>query len=386
MMGRDADAEERSTRGLKGGEVPWSGSSSALPQVKGAGSPWDKWGRLLGGAWIFFLAYPIIAALNAPVAGWLRYLAGALLVLFAAIYVAFFTSIPDSEHVRRPWRVLGALTAIPLAVSPIIGINALSCGVFIMSFAIFHLPLRAAFATAGSVLAAMAAITVWTHSLAENWSILLIATIVGLFTGITRYVIETSILHEETERNLLVVRERERVARDVHDILGHTLTVVSMKAELAERLIDVDPERAKEELGDVQSLSREAIAELRATVGTLRARRLEDELSAARDVLSDAGVSATVTGEVDQVDPRFRVLFAWVVREAVTNVVRHADATRCTITVSPREVRVTDDGQGLGTAPLGNGLRGLKERVAEAGGTVTLSAPASGGTEIAVIV
>ena len=226
----------------------------------------------------------------------------------------------------------------------------------------------------------------WTHSLAENWSILLIATIVGLFTGITRYVIETSILHEETERNLLVVRERERVARDVHDILGHTLTVVSMKAELAERLIDVDPERAKEELGDVQSLSREAIAELRATVGTLRARRLEDELSAARDVLSDAGVSATVTGEVDQVDPRFRVLFAWVVREAVTNVVRHADATRCTITVSPREVRVTDDGQGLGTAPLGNGLRGLKERVAEAGGTVTLSAPASGGTEIAVIV
>lgn len=366
--------------------MPWSGSSSALPQAKGAGSPWDKWGRLLGGAWIFFLAYPIIAALNAPVAGWLRYLAGALLVLFAAIYVAFFTSIPDSEHVRRPWRVLGALTAIPLAVSPIIGINALSCGVFIMSFAIFHLPLRAAFATAGSVLAVMAAITVWTHSLAENWSILLIATIVGLFTGITRYVIETSILHEETERNLLVVRERERVARDVHDILGHTLTVVSMKAELAERLIDVDPERAKEELGDVQSLSREAIAELRATVGTLRARRLEDELSAARDVLSDAGVSATVTGEVDQVDPRFRVLFAWVVREAVTNVVRHADATRCTIAVSPREVRVTDDGQGLGTAPLGNGLRGVKERVAEAGGTVTLSAPASGGTEIAVIV
>lgn len=366
--------------------MPGFGDPAAIPQVKGDGSPWDRWGRLLGGAWIFFIAYPVLAALNAPVAGWLRYGAAGLLVVFAVVYVAFFTSIPDEDHRYRAWVVLAVLVGIALVVSPVIGINVLGCGIFVMAYAIFHLPLRPALLIAGAVLATMVAVTLWSGALAEAWSILLIAAIVGLFTGVTRYVIDASISHEETERNLLVVRERERVARDVHDILGHTLTVVSMKAELAERLIDVDPERAAAEVRDIQSLSREAIAELRATVGTLRARRLEDELSAAREVLADAGVVATITGEVEQVEPRFRVLFAWVVREAVTNVVRHAGARRCVIQVGPREVHVTDDGCGLGRAPLGNGLRGLQERVTEAGGTVTLTAPPSGGLEIAVIV
>lgn len=359
---------------------------SATTPPKFGGSPWDRWGRLLGGAWILFLAYPILAALNAPVADWLRYVTVALLLAFAVIYVVFFTSVPDDAHLARQWIVLVILISIILAVSPVIGINALGCGIFIMAYAIFHLPLRSAFVLAGAVLVVMIIVAVAAGNLANSWSILLIAGIIGLFTSITRYVIDASITHEETERHLLIARERERLARDVHDILGHTLTVVSMKAELAGRLVDVDPERAKEEVDDIQSLSREAIAELRATVGTLRARRLEDELGAAREVLSDSGVTATISGKIDHVDPRFRVLFAWVVREAVTNVVRHAGATRCTIEVGPREVRITDDGRGLGTAPVGNGLRGLKERVTEAGGTVTLSSPPSGGTEIVVIV
>ncbi len=73
--------------------MPGFGDPAAIPQVKGDGSPWDRWGRLLGGAWVFFIAYPVLAALNAPVAGWLRYGAAGLLVVFAVVYVAFFTSI-----------------------------------------------------------------------------------------------------------------------------------------------------------------------------------------------------------------------------------------------------------------------------------------------------
>lgn len=368
----------------EGDEVTGSGDAADAPRVKGPGSPWDKWGRLLGGAWIFFLAYPILAAVGAAAAGWARYGAVALLLAFAIVYVTYFTSIPDEDHPARPWIILATLSLIALSVTPVIGISVLGCGIFVIAYAIFHLPLRSAFTTAGGVLAVMLLVTLWGGYFASGWSILLIAAIVGLFTSVTRVVIEASTAHEETERHLLVARERERVARDVHDILGHTLTVISMKAELAERLIGVDPARAKDEAADIQLLSREAIAELRATVGTLRARRLEDELQAARHVLSDAGISATISGDASQVDPRFRVLFAWVVRETVTNVVRHAGANNCAIDIGFREMRISDDGHGLGPAPMGNGLRGLKERVTEAGGTVTLSAPPSGGTEITV--
>lgn len=345
---------------------------------------WPKWGRMLGGAWIFFLAYPIMSALHAPVAPWLRYACVLLLVAFAVVYVVFFTSIADKERYARQWVVLGVLILIAVAVSPVIGINTLGCGIFIMAFAIFHLPLRTAFATAGAVLVAMVVAAWLSGQFGNARSILLIAVIVGLFTGANRSVIQVSITHEETERQLLIARERERVARDVHDILGHSLTVVSMKAELAGRLIDADPARAKDEVDQIQALSREAIAELRSTVGSLRARRLDDELRAAHDVLTDAGVATTVTGEVAQVDPRFRVLFAWVVREGVTNVVRHSGATQCQVEIGARQVRITDDGRGLTGTHEGNGLRGLRERVEEAGGTVTLSTPASGGTELAV--
>ncbi len=358
-------------------------AATTEPGATGA-DPWPKWGRMLGGAWIFFLAYPIMTALDAPVAPWLRYACVVLLVAFAVIYVVFFTSIADEDRYARQWVVLGVLILIAVAVSPVIGINTLGCGIFIMAFSIFHLPLRTAFATAGMVLAVMVATAWFSGQLEYAWSILLIAAIVGLFTGVNRYVIQVSTTHEETERQLLIARERERVARDVHDILGHSLTVVSMKAELAGRLIDTDPARAKDEVAQIQALSREAIAELRSTVGTLRARRLDDELRAAHDVLSDTGISATISGEVARVDPRFRVLFAWVVREAVTNVVRHSGATECSVTVGSRQVKVSDDGRGLTGSHDGNGLRGLRERVEEAGGTVTLTTPESGGTELVV--
>src|SRR5690606_543184 len=125
--------------------------------------------------------------------------------------------------------------------------------------------------------------------------------------------------------------ERERVARDVHDVLGHSLTVVSVKAELAERLVDVDPARARAELVEIQSLTREALAEIRATVSGLRVARLGDELVAARTALTGAGIEADLPENPDVVDPRHRIVVAWVLREAVTNVVRHSGATRCTV-------------------------------------------------------
>ena len=186
----------------------------------------------------------------------------------------------------------------------------------------------------------------------------------------------------EAQGQHALVAERERVARDVHDVLGHSLTALSVKAELAARLIDIDPARAKEELESIQATARQALAEVRATVGGLRAGNLEAELAAAPLVLADAGVSTRVVGEVADTDPRHRALLAWVLRESVTNVVRHARAESVVIELGPRGIAVTDDGAGL-AGPEGNGLRGMRERVGGVGGTLTLT-PAGPGTRVEV--
>ena len=145
--------------------------------------------------------------------------------------------------------------------------------------------------------------------------------------------------YERMSRDLAIVEERERVARDVHDVLGHSLTVVTVKAELAERLVDLDPERAKGELAEIQALSRQALAEIRATVGGLRVARLGDELASARTALAGAGIEAHVPDDPGAVDPRHRTVLAWVLREATTNVVRHSDADACWVELDDEPAR-----------------------------------------------
>jgi two-component system sensor histidine kinase DesK len=190
---------------------------------------------------------------------------------------------------------------------------------------------------------------------------------------------------EETRAELALVAERDRVARDMHDVLGHSLTALSIKAELATRLIDVDPERARQELESIQETARQALAEVRSTVGGLRAASLEAELAAAPRVLADAGIETRVVGTVADTDPRHRTLLAWVLRESVTNVVRHAHASTVSIELSPSGLVVADDGTGFEADDRrdGNGLIGMRERVSAAGGTLRLSG--GSGTRVEVV-
>jgi two-component system sensor histidine kinase DesK len=171
----------------------------------------------------------------------------------------------------------------------------------------------------------------------------------------------------------------------VHDVLGHSLTVVTVKAELAERLVDLDPERAKGELIEIQALSRQALAEIRETVGGLRQARLDNELASARTALAGAGIEAHVPDDPAAVDPRHRTVLAWVLREATTNVVRHSDADACWVELDTDRLTVRDDGRGLGGRPEGNGIRGLRERVEAAGGHLSLETGREGhGTVLEV--
>lgn len=183
-----------------------------------------------------------------------------------------------------------------------------------------------------------------------------------------------------------VAAERERIGRDLHDILGHSLTAIAVKAGLARRLVGRDDPAAATEIGEVERLAREALADVRATASGFREVSLAGELAVAGTVLQAAGVTAHLPTAVDEVDPSVRVLFGYVVREAVTNVVRHAHARTCTVTVGPRTVEIVDDGTGANPAPAGNGLSGLTDRVRAAGGTLTARTRAGGGFAVRVTV
>lgn len=160
--------------------------------------------------------------------------------------------------------------------------------------------------------------------------------------------------------------------------------MLTVKAELAARLVDADPAQAKAELAQIQSLTREALGEIRATVAGLRVMRLGDELSASREALRSAGIEADMPEDGEVVDPRHRLLFAWSLREATTNVVRHSGARRCRVELETRGMRVIDDGHGINGAAEGNGLRGLRERVEQMGGRATFTAGTPTGTVMEV--
>jgi two-component system sensor histidine kinase DesK len=185
---------------------------------------------------------------------------------------------------------------------------------------------------------------------------------------------------------LAVQEERNRFARDLHDILGHSLTVITVKAELAGRLIDANPSRAAAEVADVEQLARAALADVRAAVAGYRELSLAGELVAARTALQAAEVRADLPTVVDEVPEENRELFAWVVREGVTNVVRHSGAQRCTIRLGPSLIEVIDDGKGPTPdgGASGHGLVGLRERANKVGASLQVGQAADGGFRLAV--
>jgi two-component system sensor histidine kinase DesK len=180
---------------------------------------------------------------------------------------------------------------------------------------------------------------------------------------------------------LAAENERSRIARDLHDLLGHSLTTITVKAGLARRLAERgDAGRSLTEIGEVEQLSRRTLGDVRAAVSAHRDVTLTGELATAREVLRAAGMVGELPESVAETDPALSELFGWVVREGVTNVVRHSRANFVRISLGPRHIEIFDDGRGSGAAPCGpgNGLRGLRERVEAFGGSLTVSSGFSG--------
>lgn len=349
--------------------------------------PWQRWGWVMGGIWLVFLAFPVAGVVDSG-ASRPRAVAGVLLfVLFAAVYVHGFRALgrarSEREVVRGGLAHLAVLVAICAVIHALVGPASVGGGPYLVALAMFVLPMWAA----AGLTVVVVALTVWLTSgsgeLADTWYLPGIVILVAVATAVVRTIERRSILHDELAAELTVSAERDRLARDVHDVVGHTLTAMSLKADVAERLVTTDPERARREIAEVAALSRQALAEVRAAVGGIRTARLDDEIASAARVLAAAGIAAHLPGDLTVVDPRHRVVLAWVLREAVTNVVRHSGASVCRVALGPSSLTVEDDGRGPSGLREGNGLRGVRERVDAAGGALRV-ADAAPGTRLEV--
>lgn len=187
-------------------------------------------------------------------------------------------------------------------------------------------------------------------------------------------------LREAEERTAVfaVAAERERIAQDLHDILGHSLTTIAVKADLAERLIAIGDPHAGQQVGELATIARAALADVRATASGMREVRLASEIASVRSVLDAAGIEPVTPSGLPTLDDRTSELFGYVVREAVTNVIRHSGATRCEIEADESAVSVIDDGHGIQQRGAGHGLANLRQRVESAGGVLEVSTGASG--------
>jgi two-component system sensor histidine kinase DesK len=191
--------------------------------------------------------------------------------------------------------------------------------------------------------------------------------------------------HDEIEQ-LAKLAERERIGRDLHDLLGHTLSLIVLKSELASKLAERDIGRASAEIRDVERISRDALAQVRAAIGGFRSGGLQDEIDRAREALAAADVILDARIDVPQIPAAREAVLALAIREGITNIIRHAGASKCSIRLlrdsEGDHLTITDDGRG-GAAAFGNGLNGMRERVMALGGT--LARESEGGTRLTIV-
>ncbi|AYN41598.1 sensor histidine kinase [Streptomyces dangxiongensis] len=240
----------------------------------------------------------------------------------------------------------------------------------------------------------------WDEATSIGYATFISSMVTAAILGLSEAVRELRAAREELARQA-VEKERLRFSRDLHDLLGHTLSVIVVKSEAARRLAPRDLDAALTQVADIESVGRQALTEIREAVTGYREGSLATELTRARSALSAASVEPVVHRSGTPLDPQTEALLGWVVREAVTNVVRHSHATRCEITVesTPERARltVTDNGTGTSTSPEadagegagrsrgcvgGTGLKGLTERLAMAAGSLTAGPAPRGGFSV----
>lgn len=350
-------------------------------------------GVLFSLIWQIFLVYPVMAVLSADAPAGLTVLGLVAVVAFSVAYVVAFASPAASDDFaldlrdRRPGGRpvslgLGHLAVLVLCAfgtAPAAGANSVVAFLpFLACFLTAAWPLRWSVPACAGLVAAGVGAALVVDEPALLVPAFLVVPIALSMIG-TRAVVGVSEREARLRRALGAADERDRVGRDLHDVLGHTLTALTIRAQLADALVDTDPEAAHRELATIEDLTRTALSEMRQTVSGLRSVDPAQELAGFRESLRSAGIEVEIVGGPDAVPARYADLAAWTLREAGTNIVRHSGATRATVELTPAAVRVVDDGVGPAAAPgdgsgnAGQGLAGLQRRARDAGATFAVT-------------
>jgi two-component system sensor histidine kinase DesK len=364
--------------------------------------------------WLGFILFPLVDAITTHASP----LGKALTIAGAAVFVGSYLALVLMWR-QRPWHpkaialfalLLGTAIALTLASGPGWGFLFTYCAAVVALFSSAQVGWLwvsgcAILAAGSSAIAGASGSAVITYAVT--------ALGIGLLMALMR---DLRVRNEELNAaraelaDAAVARERERFARDLHDLLGHSLSVIALKAELAGRLLAGRPEQAATEVAEVEQVARQALSEVRLAVSGYRQPTLEGELAGARMALAAAGIEAHIEAPKVTLQPDVEAVLAWAVREGATNAIRHSRARKCTIRVvaglADASVEVVDDGEGGdggdgrdGREPItsaarpdqshrgaGNGLAGLRERAEALHGHVEAGALRGGGFRLMVSV
>ena len=355
-------------------------------------------------ATLFFTIAPFVSVLAHPpqpaafalvVAGW---------AIFALVLVRLFRLGPFVNAMADPLIALAAsaMTAIAAILLVAFGVADGTALFFYAGVTVARLATERG-AVIGIVLVAIAAMVAnglatgdWGDALTLGVTVATICLTIYALSALGRTNRELQAARRELA-DLAVAEERARIARDLHDTLGHSLSVIALKAELARRVLPDDPARAQTEIGDVETVAREALSSVRETLSGYRQPTLSMELAGARAALAAAGIDARVEPAPEDLPRDVDAVLGWAVREGVTNVLRHSVASRARVRVvvanGDAAVEIEDDGPpteaGDANEPgrrTGTGLTGLRERAAALGGGLEAGPVPSGGFRLRVAV
>jgi two-component system sensor histidine kinase DesK len=349
----------------------------------------DSEGRLPSLIWpalfLFYLAQPIIEAFRTPNSVGFRI---AVVTVTAVYAVGYLATLGIGWQASHTFRIVacGGLFAMPIVLAVLAGPDLLVYWTYTIAAVLILLPRNVGVAVGLTCAVALLAVT--TIELGRpQWDSAMILVVMTMamfgFMALNQTVSELRATKDRVAE-LAVTEERARLARDLHDVLGHSLTTITLKAGLARRVLESsgDRDRAIGEIAELERLSRQALSEVRATVSGYRQASLPAELVGAREALRAAEIAADLPHAVDNVPVSLQEPFAYVLREGVTNVIRHSGATRCEVRLGDTWIEIHDNGAGGATVNgerPGHGLTGLSERLAPLGGTIDAGPIKDGG-------
>jgi two-component system, NarL family, sensor histidine kinase DesK len=364
----------------------------SLQEIIASSGITPRFWRLYAYFWLVCLVFPILYLAHTPLTIIRLLVALSGLTIFVAVYLWVMWPYPlrnlrdDRFKLAPPSVILLGITLLVLFLSLTYGSTFTWLFLGVSAITGVMLPARRAFWTVSGLTLLTLGVSVIVSGgiLSTDWlqviPLVLLVRGLGLdITGLTRLaeaLRELNLARQELAHQA-VVEERLRMARDLHDLLGHTLSLITLKSELAGRLVENDPSQAVQEIHEVERVARQALREVRQAVAGYRQQPLADELDGARQILEAAGIDCRIDNAAEILSPGIDAALAWTVREAVTNVIRHSRAKQCLIRITSQgaiiRAEVINDGYRESENAVngrGSGLSGLAERLAVQDGNI----------------